>query len=105
MAAPTITPMNIEVKSSTTTSAGEKVKIRNLTRSQVIEGTFNNNGECGIAPHDTYTSWVSGDSIQVEVNGRLQGVKTATLATKGAKILVTTTAIAESASVSLSVNM
>ena len=105
MAEPTVTPMNISITSSASTYLGEKVKIWNITRGEFIIGTFSADGECILNPHDTYTDWVSGDSIQVEVNGRLQGVKTGTLTSKGVKIAITTTAIAESASVNLSVNM
>lgn len=102
---PTSTPMNIVITSSSATYEGEKVKIWNITKGEFIIGTFSADEECIVAPHDTYPDWASGDSIQIEVNGRLQGVGTGTLTNKGVEIAVTTTAIAESASISLSVNM
>lgn len=105
MPSPTVTPMNIAIKSSSATYEGEKVKVWNITRSQFIIGTFNSEGECVFNPKDTYSDWESGDSIQVEVNGRLQGVKSGTLTSKGINIVVSTSAIAESATVNLSVNM
>jgi len=105
MPSPTVTPMNVAITSSTATYQGEKVKIWNITRGEFIIGTFSDDEECVLNPHETYTGWVSGDSIQIEVNGRLQGVATGTLGSKGLSKTVTTSAIAESASVSLSVNM
>jgi len=105
MAAPTITPMVITITSSTSTYKGEKVKVWNITRKQFIIGTFNASKECIINPHNTYTEWVSGDSIQFEVNGRLQGVGTATLTKEGAAITIATTAVTESAALHTSVNL
>ena len=102
MADPTSTSFVLNIKSSTSASAGEKVKVTNLTKGGTIYSEFNNKGECIINPKDNgQTSWVSGDSLVATVQGRLKGVGTATLTTKGVKISITTSADTSTADVSL----
>jgi hypothetical protein len=100
------TPLNISVKSSTSATDGEKCKITNLTKGGNLTGTLESS-ECVFNLANTAYDgvWEAGDTILAEISGRLQGVNSGTLASKGLSLSITTSAIAESATVSLSVNL
>ena len=98
MADPTDLPMNITIKSSATTYAGERVRVTNLTSGGTLTGEFNANGECIIHP---VSGWNTGDSVIAEVHGRLQGNKTVTLKASGVTLTITTAADTASSAVDL----
>jgi len=105
MPTPTKTGMSIAIKASVTSYSGEKVKITNLTKNQIITATMED-GQVALNPKDTYTGWASGDSIQAEINGRIIEIGTGTLAAKGISLNLTNIATpATSASADYSVSM
>lgn len=81
-------PLVLKILTTSATNAGEKIVVRNLTRLNKIIGTLNGKKECIISPHSTHPGWAAGDTIIVEIHGRLQGYVTGTLTAKGGTLTI-----------------
>lgn len=98
----TKTSIVIGVKSSTSISAGEYCTISNLSKTGVIKGVFDSNGECVVNPSDYgYDDWANGDVLSVQISGRLIGSKNVTISKGGATATVTTSADTASPAIDL----
>ncbi len=94
--------ITIGIKSSTSISAGEFVKVTNLTKGGTLRGTADSTGETILTiPPDFEFQWENGDDCSVEVSGRLIGSKTVKIAKGGITTTVTTSADASSPAVDL----
>jgi len=86
------TKYTIAVKSSSSINAGERCKVTNLEGRGIITGEFKSGNECVLNPANSNLEWNVGDKLMIEVSGRLQGSKQATLTAGGIKVAVTTAA-------------
>lgn len=91
----------IGVKSSASTNKGEKCKVTNFTSGGTITGEFTASNECVMNPADSNLTWSNGDTLMVEVSGRLLGSKQVTLTKGGINAEVTTAADTSSPAISL----
>ena len=92
--------LTIGIKSSTSISAGEFVKITNFTKGGTLRATADSTGETIFAiPSDL--DWENGDICSVEISGRLLGSKTVTIAKGGIATTVTTSADSDQPAVDL----
>ena len=95
-------PIVIGVKSSTSISEGEFIKVTNLTSGGTLRGPVDSSGEVLLTPPPDFGfTWANGDKVSVEVNGRLIGSGVTTIAKGGANFEVTTAADASSPAVDL----
>ncbi len=73
------TPISVKIK-NTNLSAGEYVKIVNLTNGGSFRGKVNSSGELIMEAADSgLTSWANGDAIQIESSGRIPFLSTGTI--------------------------
>lgn len=93
----------VKVKTKSTAYAGEYIKVTNLTSGgtirKKIEGTT---GEIIINPADEgQTAWAVGDTIQAEINGRLLGYASGTMAKSGVTLTMNDAADTSSPAIDL----
>ena len=81
----------IGIQASGALSEGEYVIVKNLTSGGKITDKANSNGEVLINPGDSGLTWNNGDTLSVEVQGRLLGSTSTTISKGGAKVTVTAT--------------
>ena len=94
--------ITIGIKSSTSISEGEFVKVTNFTSGGTLRGTVDSNGEAilTISPDFNFT-WKNNDVCSIEVSGRLIGSKTVSITKGGISTTVTTSADTASPAVDL----
>ncbi len=95
-------PIKIGVKSSTSISAGEFIKVTNLTSGGTLRGTADSTGEILFTqPPDFAFTWKNGDKCSIESNGRLIGSTVETISKGGIITTLTTAADTSSPAVNL----
>ncbi len=84
--------ITIGVKGSATLSAGEFVKVTNLTSGGTLRGAADSTGEVILnIPPDFDFTWANGDVCSVEIAGRVLGSVQATINKGGIQVTVTAT--------------
>jgi len=82
-------------------SAGEVVKVTNLTAGGTTTGILNSSGETVVGGGDTAVDWAEGDILSVEIQGRICQSSSATIADGGVKVSLGSAASSNSATVNL----
>jgi hypothetical protein len=86
------TKFTIGVKASGTLSTGEYVKVTNLTNGGTMKGAVVSEEVIFNPADEGFTDWASGDTLSIEIQGRLLGSESKTITRGGVKTTVTATA-------------
>lgn len=67
-------------------TAGEVVKVTNLTTGGTVSGKIDSNKQVALNSAESGVEWANGNVVQAEINGRINGVQTGTITSGGVKI-------------------